>query len=128
MLRTSLLVFGCVLLLAGFVACPGPEQQTEQPVQPAEQEMTEEQMIADIQAKCICARCPSWVPEAGEKGEKGGYCAVGKSGCITKEQGCICPECPVTREKGLKWGYYCTRGSAKEMMVKEAAEQPEGGM
>ena len=114
MAQRGLLVLVVGMLAAGFMACPAPEQQAEQPVAPVETMMTEEEMIADIMAKCICPQCPSWVPEAPEKGE-GGDCAVGKSDCIVKEAGCVCPNCPVTLEKGLKWGYYCTRGSAKDM-------------
>ncbi|MBD3277693.1 MAG: DUF2769 domain-containing protein [Candidatus Aegiribacteria sp.] len=68
---------------------------------------------------CICPQCPSWIPEASEKGE-GGYCATGMSQCIVEEAGCICPECPVTEEMDLEWGYYCTRGSAEEMMAAES--------
>ena len=42
-----------------------------------------------------------------------GFCfaAIGKSGCISEEKGCICGSCPVTSKMGLKHGYYCTRGS-----------------
>jgi hypothetical protein len=65
-----------------------------------------------VLSMCICARCPSWV----ECGENGGFCfpTIGKSTCITEEQGCICGRCPVTAEMGLKHGFYCTRGSDKE--------------
>ena len=65
-----------------------------------------------VMAMCICPDCPSWV----ECGEKGGYCfeTVGKSGCISKEDGCICLGCPVTSKLGLDYMYYCTRGSEKE--------------
>jgi hypothetical protein len=83
-----------------------------------EPEMTEEEMIAWVMENCICPECPSWIPEAAEKGE-GGYCAVGMSECIVEEAGCVCPGCPVTLEKGLEWGYYCTRGSAAEMMEQQ---------
>lgn len=116
-----------VVLVAGFLAC-GEEAQVEEQVaevteveevEVVEPEMTEEEMIADIMAKCICPDCPSWIPEAVELGE-GGYCAVGVSQCIVVEAGCICGDCPVTQEKGLMWGYYCTRGSAADMMAAEA--------
>ena len=84
--------------------------------------MTEEEKMAFVMENCICPRCPSWIPEATEKGE-GGYCATGASECIVVEAGCICPECPVTEEMGLEWGYYCTRGSAMEMMDQEEATE-----
>ncbi|MCK5661811.1 MAG: DUF2769 domain-containing protein, partial [Methanosarcinales archaeon] len=49
-------------------------------------------------------------------GEKGAYCfpTIGKSKCITEENGCICGGCPVTEKMGLKHIYYCTKGSEKE--------------
>lgn len=126
-------VWAAVVLLAVFMACGNGEEQAEQPAgetqespaetESAEQEtevidteeeteMTQEEMTAWVMENCICPQCPSWIPEAAEKGE-GGYCAVGVSECIVDEVGCICPDCPVTEEKGLEWGYYCTRGSAE---------------
>ena len=65
---------------------------------------------------CICRNCPSWV----ECGEQGAFCfpTIGKSKCIKDEKGCICGGCPVTKEMGLKHGYYCTRGSEKEQSGK----------
>jgi hypothetical protein len=65
-----------------------------------------------VLSMCICAGCPSWI----ECGEEGGYCfsTIGKSTCITQEQGCICGQCPVTEKMGLTHGYYCTRGSEQE--------------
>ncbi|MBN2517388.1 MAG: DUF2769 domain-containing protein [Candidatus Altiarchaeota archaeon] len=61
---------------------------------------------------CICPDCPSWV----ECREKGAYCleAVGRSNCITKEEGCLCPACPLVEKLNLKYTYFCTRGSEKE--------------
>jgi hypothetical protein len=118
--------------MAVFMACGNGEERAEQPAgetdespgetEPVEEtevidteeetEMTQEEMTAWVMENCICPQCPSWIPEAAEKGE-GGYCAVGVSECIVDEVGCICPDCPVTEEKGLEWGYYCTRGSAE---------------
>jgi hypothetical protein len=127
MLRRGLFLFVAGLLAAGFLACPVPQEQSETP--PNTDQPTAGRMIADIQAKCICANCPSWTPACAEAGERGGYCSVGKSACITAEKGCICADCPITKEKGLKRGYYCTRGSDHEMQQMEspAGEQQEGG-
>jgi hypothetical protein len=125
MLRIALFVFLASTLIAGFAACPA-EQQAETPVveeKPPEMEMTEEQKMEYVFANCVCAKCPSWTEECTKKGEKGGYCVIGKTECITKETGCTCPECPVTEKMGLKWGYYCTRGSAKDMMAMEAEKK-----
>jgi hypothetical protein len=129
MVRKGLFVFLASLLIAGLVACPGPEQveQPPTPDAPDKPEMTEEQKMQFVKENCICKNCPSWTPACDENGEWGGYCASGKTECITDEKGCVCPECPVTEKMGLKWGYYCTRGSAKEMMAAEMEkEKPEG--
>ncbi len=129
----TLPIWIAVILVAAFMAC-GNGEQAEEPDEgqatgradeetevidtEGETEMTEEEMTAWVMENCICPQCPSWIPEAAEKGE-GGYCAVGVSECIVDEVGCICGSCPVTEEKGLEWGYYCTRGSAAEMMAQE---------
>ena len=82
--------------------------------------MSQEEIAAKIEeSKKICAdycgKCPSYV---GTGEDKLVFCApmVGKSDKITEEKGCLCGGCPVTSMMGLRWGYYCTRGSAKEQM------------
>lgn len=140
-----LLALMTVIVLGLLTACGGGDTQADRTEDPSEgqageettvevieeigetevvyPEMTEEEMTAWVMENCICPQCPSWIPEAAEKGE-GGYCAVGMSECIVEEVGCICPDCPVTQAKGLEWGYYCTRGSAAEMMEdQESAAQ-----
>ncbi len=125
-----------VAAAAAFMACgeeePAPVAETPDeapevinaPIEEVEAEMTEEEKMAFVMENCICPQCPSWVPEASEKGE-GGYCLTGMSECIVDEVGCVCADCPVTAEMGLEWGYYCTRGSAADMMEPAAtAEEP----
>ena len=46
-------------------------------------------------------------------------CATGKSDKISEEKGCLCGGCPVTSKMGLRWNYYCTRGSGREQMAAE---------
>jgi flagellar biosynthesis component FlhA len=79
--------------------------------------MSEEERMKVVEAKknlCICGGCPSYTQCAGEK-EELLYCTLGKSpACITEEKGCICPQCPITDQMGLKHEYYCTKGSEKE--------------
>lgn len=129
----KLMALFAVVLLAGFLACEEdqpqvePDADTEEVVEvielvepivtdmPVEVPMSDEEKMAYVMENCICPDCPSWIPEAAEKGE-GGYCATGVSECIVIEAGCVCPTCPVTAEMGLEWGYYCTRGSAEELM------------
>jgi hypothetical protein len=79
--------------------------------------MTEEEKAEYVYGNCICKGCPSYV----ECNEKAGFCLAGKSTCIKEKKGCICSECPVTEKMNLKWGYYCTDGSAMELMEAEKA-------
>ena len=65
----------------------------------------------EVLKMCICRNCPSFI----ECGEKEAYCVQGRSKCIKEEKGCICGGCPVTMKMKLKHGYYCTRGSEKEL-------------
>ena len=71
-------------------------------------------LVASLMAKCICGKCPTF--NDCMRGKKEGlFCALGKSGCPVAKKGCLCPACPVTRTSGLKHGYYCIRGSEKEI-------------
>jgi len=61
---------------------------------------------------CICSECPSWII----CGETGGFCAVGKSVCVSVEKGCICDSCPVHKKMVLKGGYFCIKGANKSLL------------
>lgn len=64
---------------------------------------------------CVCPSCPSYNDCARDNKELA-YCLVGKTQhCKIDEQGCICPDCPVTLELELKNTYYCARGSELQM-------------
>lgn len=115
MFRKTILIVLSLILLIGIADCKKVEEKPEAKETPSEVEMTAEQKVEYVFANCICATCPSWV----ECGEKGGFCLVGVSECIKQKRGCVCPDCPVTKKMGLKWGYYCTDGSAKSMMEAE---------
>ena len=108
------LTTGVAAFFVGLVAF-GCGKKEEPPKEEAKPEMTDEEKKAYVFANCICGKCPSWV----ECDEKGGFCLVGKSACIKEKKGCVCSDCPVTAKMGLKWGYYCTDGSAKSMMEAE---------
>ncbi len=71
-----------------------------------------EAKIKELDRECVCAMCPTFL---GTGEEKLTFCVIGKSTIIEKESGCICPGCPVQSELALKWEYYCTRGSCKEL-------------
>ena len=72
------------------------------------------EMMKDKAKMCTCPQCPSYNDCAKGKMELL-YCAKGKSPeCITKENGCICPTCPITPQMGLVKTFFCTRGSETE--------------
>ncbi|MFB0522976.1 MAG: DUF2769 domain-containing protein [Candidatus Bathyarchaeia archaeon] len=79
--------------------------------------LTDEERMQMVESKkelCICGDCPSYNDCASESRELL-HCALGKSSyCIVEETGCICPSCPVTGQMGLKYEYFCTRGSERE--------------
>ncbi len=58
---------------------------------------------------CMCTLCPSFV----DCEEEIAFCLApgGKSICITEENGCLCPGCPVLEKEGFQHVYYCTRGA-----------------
>lgn len=70
--------------------------------------------VADIEQnmkRCICGTCPSF------PGDKGFYCAKGKSAEAVERKGCDCGKCPNFTEFGLAKGYYCAEGSAEQIEV-----------
>lgn len=124
-MKRALLTVFAVALVAGLAACGGGEKTppAAQAEAPQEEMMTEEQKAEFVTANCICATCPSYTKECAEQ-KLGGFCLTGKTECIKEEKGCVCGDCPVTAKMALKWGYYCTKGSAREMMEKEEMEKP----
>ena len=78
--------------------------------------MSQEEMmkkVGEVKNVCknFCGKCPSY---EGTGETDFGFCSTGKSQKITEEKGCICGGCPVTEMMGLRWGYYCTKGSGRE--------------
>ncbi len=61
---------------------------------------------------CVCRMCPSFV----DCKEEIAFCMAvnSTSNCITKENGCLCPGCPVQDREEFQHVYYCTRGCEKE--------------
>lgn len=127
MVKKALLTVFAAMLIAGIAACGGGEKK-EEPVAPDTAAMTEPVMTDSakaefVAANCVCAKCPSYTKECADA-KLAGFCLNGKTELIKEEKGCICGDCPVTAKMALKWGYYCTKGSAREMMEKEAMEKP----
>ncbi len=78
--------------------------------------MSQEEMmkkVAQVKDVCknFCVKCPSY---EGTGETDLGFCSMGKSQKITEEKGCLCGGCPVTEMMGLRWEYYCTKGSGRE--------------
>ncbi|MDD1653530.1 MAG: DUF2769 domain-containing protein [Methanomicrobiales archaeon] len=70
--------------------------------------------LETARADCICGDCPTYDPcMAG--GQELLFCLTRKSACTVAKKACLCPTCPVTPRMGLSHGYYCARGSEKEI-------------
>ncbi len=68
---------------------------------------------------CVCPLCPSYNDCAKEK-EEWLFCVTGSSdGCIDREKGCSCPECPFAKKYqiGVKHNFYCTLDSEMEQRM-----------
>ncbi|NYT04845.1 MAG: DUF2769 domain-containing protein [Methanomicrobiales archaeon] len=71
------------------------------------------QVVGKLKERCPCPTCPSYTGCAKNAGETL-FCTTGKSFmCISEEKGCSCPTCPIAKEMGLKYQFFCTRGSEK---------------
>lgn len=76
--------------------------------------------LALIMQKCTCDQCPSYTNSA-KAADEGFFCGTGKSfGHITMQVNCICGNCPVKNELGMKFGFYCTHGSEKARRYDQA--------
>lgn len=60
---------------------------------------------------CICGKCPSY-NDCAKKKHEGFFCALGKSSCTIKMNGCQCGSCPVFKANNLNTGYFCMNGAA----------------
>ncbi len=70
-------------------------------------------MVESNRAACICPGCPTYTSCAKNADERL-FCSTGKSFmCISEEKSCLCPTCPVHEKMGLKYQFYCIRGSEK---------------
>jgi hypothetical protein len=76
---------------------------------------TRRENVLDLaREECICGECPSHTDCMKEKGELL-YCLAQKSACTVVRRVCLCPTCQLTPRLGLAHGYYCARGSEKEI-------------
>ncbi len=72
--------------------------------------------IAELTRLCTCADCPTY---RGTGETKLLFCMLGKAGVIKTEKECFCAPCPVTDALGLRWNFYCTRGSGLQQQRKK---------
>jgi hypothetical protein len=76
--------------------------------------------ITKYKALCACPGCPTYTRCAQTKKELL-FCATGRSFlCISEEDGCICPQCPVQAEFGQKCRFFCTKGSESAQRYEHA--------
>jgi hypothetical protein len=72
-------------------------------------------MLQSLMGMCNCGQCPTYTGAARTSGESF-FCGTGKSfRHITTEVNCMCGKCPVKGELGLKYGFFCMRGSEKAL-------------
>jgi hypothetical protein len=76
--------------------------------------------LAAVTDTCICGQCPTYTAAARGSGE-GFFCGTGKSfGHITTEVNCNCGKCPNKAELGLRYGFFCMKGSEKALRYDQA--------
>ncbi|WFN34537.1 DUF2769 domain-containing protein [Methanogenium sp. S4BF] len=80
-----------------------------------------EMIVEKRKEQCICDMCPTFQTCGGEtEGNEGfAFCTLGASPCIEKEVECLCSTCPLSREMGLAYSYYCTRGSETQQKIRD---------
>ena len=104
----------------------------------------ERELIIDKRKQqCICDMCPTYRACALKENTKGAgsktavregpaegksewalngecaFCTLGKSACIEEEVECLCSTCPLSREMGLRFSYYCTRGPETQQKIRD---------
>ncbi len=64
-------------------------------------------------SRCLCPGCPTYMssPCPDERREKI-FCSTGMTDCDVDQRGCLCGDCQVFKEYGLKIGYFCVKGEA----------------
>jgi hypothetical protein len=78
-----------------------------------------ELVIERRKKRCICDICPTFRQCAGEGGTERAFCTLGRSACIDAEDECLCSTCPLSREMGLRYSFYCTRGSENQQRIRD---------
>lgn len=82
----------------------------------------EREMVLEKRKKqCICDICPTYrsCKLDKEKHNESAFCTLGASACIDTEVECLCSTCPLSREMGLAYSFYCTRGSETQQKIRD---------
>jgi len=81
-----------------------------------------EMVMEKRKAQCICDLCPTYQACKGDPKKVDGecaFCTLGASTCIDSEVECLCSTCPLSREMGLAYSFYCTRGSETQQKIRD---------
>ena len=80
-----------------------------------------EMVMEKRKAQCICDLCPTYqaCKLNEEKKDECAFCTLGTSNCIDTEVECLCSTCPLSREMGLAYSFYCTRGSETQQKIRD---------
>ncbi len=71
-------------------------------------------MTNPLREKCLCPLCPTYT-ECAKTNSELLFCIEGRSpSCITQAVKCICGDCPVEKDLGMKNLFYCIEGSEAE--------------
>lgn len=70
-------------------------------------------LVEEFKPVCMCPQCPTHNDCAKDVKELL-FCSTGRSfHCITENNGCLCPGCPVAKQMGLKYISFCLMGNEK---------------
>jgi hypothetical protein len=76
--------------------------------------------LDSLRGLCFCPGCPTY-NNCAKSAKELLFCVTGKSFmCISAEKECRCPGCPVTKDLGLKYKFFCTRGAEKAQRYEKA--------
>lgn len=71
-------------------------------------------MMKDSEKACLCPTCLSYNECSRERKDRL-FCFNAKSSCGIFRKGCDCPFCPVKEQMGLKYTYFCMKGSENNL-------------
>jgi hypothetical protein len=89
---------------------PYVKMQKQMLAMPKDQVMAK---VGELMKMCTCPQCPTY-NECAKNAKESLFCTMGHSfHCIGKDNGCICPACPVARMQELTHRSFCLMGNEK---------------